>query len=89
MQLIFVFATNHLFFQSYNIAWCILIGIVAGALVGKITEYYTSYDFKHVKRIAESSQMGAATNILYGISTGKFFYFWSSNSSNGSDFCVL
>lgn len=45
-------------------------GMVAGYLIGKITEYYTSSDYKPVKEIAKSSQTGAATNIISGFAYG-------------------
>lgn len=45
-------------------------GLLAGVLIGKITEYYTSGDFNPVKNIAKASQTGAATNIIEGFATG-------------------
>lgn len=47
-------------------------GLMSGFLIGKITEYYTSSDYKPVKEVAKSSQTGAATNIISGISLGMF-----------------
>lgn len=47
-----------------------LAGLLAGVMIGKITEYYTSGDYKPVKEIAKSSQTGAATNIISGFATG-------------------
>jgi K(+)-stimulated pyrophosphate-energized sodium pump len=45
-------------------------GLAAGLAIGKITEYYTSYHQKPVKKIALASESGAATNIIEGLGTG-------------------
>lgn len=47
-----------------------IAGLIAGFAIGKITEYYTSGDFNPVKGIAKSSETGAATNIISGLSVG-------------------
>ena len=39
-------------------------------IIGKITEVYTSSDYKSVKLIADESETGAATNIISGLSVG-------------------
>ena len=48
----------------------VLCGIVAGLLIGQFTEVFTSSSYKTVKKIAESSQTGAATTILSGYASG-------------------
>ena len=45
-------------------------GLVAGVIIGKLTDYYTSTSFNPVKNIAKQSQTGAATNIIHGLATG-------------------
>lgn len=48
----------------------IIIGLAVGVLIGLVSEYYTSADYKHVKNIAKQSQTGHATNIIAGMATG-------------------
>ena len=45
-------------------------GLIAGVLIGKLTEYYTSTETKPAQNIARQSQTGAATNIIHGLATG-------------------
>ncbi len=48
----------------------VVIGLVVGVAIGKITEFYTSGDFKPVKEIADQCETGAATCIISGFATG-------------------
>lgn len=50
--------------------WANLIGLAAGFIIAKATEYYTSTPHKPVLGIAKASQTGAATNIIEGLSVG-------------------
>ncbi|MCM1545714.1 MAG: sodium-translocating pyrophosphatase [Clostridiales bacterium] len=47
-----------------------VLGIAAGIVIGIISEYYTSYDYKPTKGIAKSSKEGAALTITEGMATG-------------------
>ncbi len=47
-----------------------MLGIAAGIIIGIISEYYTSYDYKPTKKIAHASKEGAALTITQGMSTG-------------------
>ncbi|MFW6380964.1 MAG: sodium-translocating pyrophosphatase [Bacillota bacterium] len=53
-----------------GIFWAVIAGLIAGTLIGKITEFYTSDKFNPVKYIASQSQSGTATNIISGLSVG-------------------
>ncbi len=48
----------------------IVLGLAVGLIIAKITEYYTSSDFKPVQGIADQSETGAATTIISGLSVG-------------------
>ncbi len=45
-------------------------GLAVGVIIGLLTEYYTSDHYNSVKKIADSSQTGAATNIISGLALG-------------------
>jgi len=49
---------------------CIVIGLVAGALIGKVTEYFTSFDFGPVISIKDRGATGPATVVIQGIGVG-------------------
>jgi len=48
----------------------ILIGVLAGCLIAFFTEYFTSAEYKPTKKLAESSETGAATIIIGGLALG-------------------
>lgn len=49
----------------------VVIGLVVGFAVGKISEFFTSDHYKKVKEIAKQAETGPATVILAGIAEGK------------------
>jgi len=57
-------------YTNMGIYFCFLSGSIAGLLVGLLTEYYTSHDFKPVREVAKASETGAATNIIFGLALG-------------------
>jgi K(+)-stimulated pyrophosphate-energized sodium pump len=56
--------------KAYGIFFPTLAGLLAGAIMGITTDYYTSIDRKPVMKTAESAKTGAATTILSGFSYG-------------------
>ena len=61
---------------DYTYAAAIIAGLVVGIAIGKITEVYTSSDFKSVKKIADQSQTGPATTIISGLGVGMMSTLW-------------
>jgi len=53
-----------------NFFFCSAIGVLVSFFTVKITQYYTDYLYTPVQKIAKSSQMGHATNIITGLSVG-------------------
>ncbi|HRC80158.1 MAG TPA: sodium-translocating pyrophosphatase [Sedimentibacter sp.] len=55
---------------SYQPFGSIVFGVLVGLIIARITEIYTSADYKYVKEIAEQSETGTATTIISGLSVG-------------------
>ncbi|MDD2397007.1 MAG: sodium-translocating pyrophosphatase [Tissierellia bacterium] len=55
---------------SYQPFGSIVFGVFVGLIIAKITEIYTSDEYKYVKEIASQSETGAATTIISGLSVG-------------------
>ena len=58
------------FSNWWMLALSVLSGLLAGVIIGKVTEYYTSHSYKPTQKLAESSQTGPATVIINGVGLG-------------------
>ena len=54
----------------WQMALSVLSGLLAGVIIGKITEYYTSHSYKPTQKLAASAQTGPATVIINGVGLG-------------------
>ncbi len=61
---------DSLSYSALGVFGATITGLIAGILIGLITEYYTSESRKSAQAIAAASQTGVATNIIAGLSTG-------------------
>ena len=52
------------------ISCSVIVGLLAGVIIGQATEYYTSHSYKPTQEISAASQTGAATVIIKGVGTG-------------------
>ena len=57
-------------FSDYGPFIAVIAGLLAGVVIGRVTEYYTSDHYKPVQNIARASLTGPATNIISGLSVG-------------------
>ena len=70
------FVLSKYLLNTINPAIAIIAGLAVGIAIGKITEVYTSGDYRYVKKIAEQSQTGAATTIISGLGVGMMSTLW-------------
>ena len=60
--------------EGFNNEWqiwgAIIAGLVAGLIIGKVTEIFTSHDYSPTRAIAKQAQTGPATVIIEGIAVG-------------------
>ena len=56
--------------ERFGVYWAVISGLLAGVLIGFLTEYYTSDTYKPTQNLASASLTGPATIIIGGISLG-------------------
>src|SRR5688572_1143764 len=55
---------------DFNLFWAVLIGLVAGQVVGTATEYYTAYEFAPTRNLAAQAVAGTGPAIIGGLALG-------------------
>ena len=55
---------------DFNLFWVVLVGLVAGQVIGTSSEYFTSYEFGPTKDLAAQAETGPATVIIAGLGLG-------------------
>ncbi|NGX83450.1 sodium-translocating pyrophosphatase [Aequorivita sp. KMM 9714] len=61
--------------SSMRVFYATLVGLVVGAVISSITEYYTGLGKKPILKIVQQSSTGAGTNIIAGLATGMISTF--------------
>jgi len=64
------FAVRYLLPNDQWVFGAMIVGLVAGIIIGWLVEYYTSPDYKPTQGIAEHAKTGPATVIIEGLSVG-------------------
>ena len=54
----------------WHFSCSVVSGLLAGVIIGKATEYYTSHSYKPTQKLAEASKTGPATVIINGVGLG-------------------
>ena len=58
------------FSNWWQLSCSVVAGLLAGVIIGKATEYYTSHSYKPTQKLAEASETGPATVIINGVGLG-------------------
>ncbi len=61
--------------SSMRVFYATLVGLVVGAVISSITEYYTGLGKKPILKIVQQSSTGAGTNVIAGLATGMISTF--------------
>lgn len=61
--------------SSMSVFYATLVGLVVGAVISAVTEYYTGLGKKPILKIVQQSSTGAGTNIIAGLATGMISTF--------------
>ncbi len=61
--------------SAMRVFYATLVGLVVGAVISSVTEYYTGLGKKPILKIVQQSSTGAGTNIIAGLATGMISTF--------------
>ena len=61
--------------SSMSVFYATLVGLLVGAVISSVTEYYTGLGKKPILKIVQQSSTGAGTNIIAGLATGMISTF--------------
>jgi len=61
--------------SSMRVFYATLVGLVVGAVISSVTEYYTGLGKSPILKIVQQSSTGAGTNIIAGLATGMISTF--------------
>ncbi|MFI0491854.1 sodium/proton-translocating pyrophosphatase, partial [Flavobacterium sp.] len=61
--------------SSMRVFYATIVGLVVGAVISSVTEYYTGLGTKPVLAIVQKSSTGAGTNVIAGLATGMISTF--------------
>lgn len=64
------FWASQYFFAKLDVFWTIVVGLIAGIIIGTTTEFYTSNRYKPTQKISEAANTGAGTNVIAGLALG-------------------
>lgn len=54
----------------WQLSLSVVVGLLAGVIIGKATEYYTSHSYKPTQQLAQKAETGPATVIISGVGLG-------------------
>ncbi len=55
---------------DFKLFFAVLAGLVAGQIIGTVTEYYTAYEFSPTQRLSAQAETGAGTLVIGGLGLG-------------------
>jgi K(+)-stimulated pyrophosphate-energized sodium pump len=62
--------------DSFDIFMATIVGLIAGIIIGLLTEYFTAESKSPVHKIAKASETGPATNLISGLANGMYSTLW-------------